>query len=408
MKKFPVLFVVIASMLCSCSSDDYLNAIPSDSVALLSVDVANATGEAKGVNATLLKSFFRVSDVSDCGIDLSSKIYLFESPDGTLGLASRVKSSSSVDKWLCRLSQKGLCQEPQKRRDLHFTILNNSWLVGFSDNALLVMGPVLPSTQSELLRKMTINLHSDEGVKDTPLFDRLESITSPVAIVSQAQALPSQLIAPFTIGAPADTDASQIFISAEIHADKGCLIMDGQTFSFDETVDKSLKQAGSAFRPLTSRFLPMIPHDALFTIAMNADGSTLLPLMRQSREFRTLLTGVGVDVDIDKFIEQVRGDLIITLPTYNDEHVEMRWAAQLDESRELLDPESEQHLMNTKMQPTSSSLPETVQSNLEGAHQAVLLNLHSLDSDKRQIANIFTSLLKPLFGDVDYILYRNK
>lgn len=409
MKQLSILSLVVLSLaFCACSGNDYLNVIPAESTALISVDVAGATGQSKGVNANLLKSLFRVSDVADCGIDLSSKIYLFETVDGRLGIVSKVKNDKTLDKWLNRLADKGICLSTQKRRDLHFTVLRQSWLVGFSDEALLIMGPTVATEQSELMRTMMKFLTADEGIVGSPLFDKLETITSPVAMVAQAQALPQQLIAPFTIGAPADADASQVMIAAEIHADKGCMVMDGETFSFDEAIDSSLKNARKMYRPLSDEYLRMVPRQSLFTMAMNADGKQLLPLMRQSREFRALLTGVGVKIDIDKFIEQVDGDLVLTIPVYDDENMQMSWAAKLKANREMLDEESEQQLEKTRMQQPEQPLPDAVIAQISGSPMAVLLNLSAIGGDKQEMVSTFSALLKPLFGDVEYVVYRSK
>ena len=50
----------------------------------------------------------------------------------------------------------------------------------------------------------------DEGITASPMFERLETITSPMAMVAQAQALPEKFVAPFTLGTPKDTDPSQV------------------------------------------------------------------------------------------------------------------------------------------------------------------------------------------------------
>ena len=403
------LSLLLLSWCCfSCSDDGYLNVIPADSTALISIDVADAASASKGVNANVLKSLFRVSDVADCGIDLSAKVFLFESVDGTLGIVARVKSERKLDDWLNKLAAKGLCKPTQERRDLHFTVMRQSWLVGYSDDALLIMGPAVSMAQSELMRQMMRYLKADEGIVGTPLFERLETLSSPVAMVAQAQALPQQLIAPFTLGAPADADASQVFIAAEMHADKGCVVMEGETFSFDEKINAALQQSQNIYRPLTEEYLRLIPAQSLFTMAMNADGRQLLPLMRQSREFRALLTGVGVKIDIDKFVEQVDGDLVLTIPAYDEENMQMEWAAKLRDDRTPLDADSEQQLEKTSLTTPAQALPENVIAQMAGSHMSVLLHLSSVSGEKQEIVNAFSALLKPLFGEVEYVVYRRR
>jgi hypothetical protein len=115
-----------------------------------------------------------------------------------------------------------------------------------------------------------------------------------------------------------------------------------------------------------------------------------------------------VKIDIDKFIEQVDGDLVLTIPVYDDENMQMSWAAKLKANREMLDEESEQQLEKTRMQQPEQPLPDAVIAQISGSPMAVLLNLSAIGGDKQEMVSTFSALLKPLFGDVEYVVYRSK
>ena len=59
------------AVLAACSNNDYINTIPSESTALVSIDVAKMTGVN---NNFVLKTLFKASNYGDCGIDVSRKI----------------------------------------------------------------------------------------------------------------------------------------------------------------------------------------------------------------------------------------------------------------------------------------------------------------------------------------------
>lgn len=66
-------------LMAACSDNDYLNAIPSKSTALISVDMQTTDGDGKGVDKeNILKSMLHVENVSDCGIDVTEKLYLLK------------------------------------------------------------------------------------------------------------------------------------------------------------------------------------------------------------------------------------------------------------------------------------------------------------------------------------------
>ena len=95
---------VVLGLLSSCSGTDYLNAIPKKSTALISVDMQQmASGKSDEDKAGMLKSLLHVEDASKCGIDISEKIFLFESADGNLGLCAKVSDEGDVEDWLACL-----------------------------------------------------------------------------------------------------------------------------------------------------------------------------------------------------------------------------------------------------------------------------------------------------------------
>ena len=62
--------MAFVSMLSSCSNTDYVNAIPKQATAIISVDAAQMSG----VGSTLvLKTLLKTTDLGKTGIDLSLK-----------------------------------------------------------------------------------------------------------------------------------------------------------------------------------------------------------------------------------------------------------------------------------------------------------------------------------------------
>ena len=75
---------------CSCSGSDYINTIPASSSALISIDMQKmAESNPQASKTGVLKSLLHVDDVAECGIDVSEKMYLFETADGNLGLCAK-------------------------------------------------------------------------------------------------------------------------------------------------------------------------------------------------------------------------------------------------------------------------------------------------------------------------------
>jgi hypothetical protein len=453
MKKIVWMFVAVFSiLLTSCSNDDYLNAIPGESTALISLDVKKIADNANSENKNVLSSILHVDDVSDCGIDMSKKLFLFEAPDGNLGLCAKIDDSDDLNDWLNgALAKSGVCQKTVERGGYHFTVINDSWVVGFSDDAMLVMGPAIKTVQPELQRQIIqyLSAEEDDGIKGKPIYNRLDSISTPIAMVAQAQALPEKFVAPFTLGAPKGSDPSQVYIAAEITPKDGCLNIVGETFSYNKTVDKALKNASKSYRKMNGKYFKSMPNDAMMGIFMNVDGNKFIELLRSNKALQAMLAGINAAIDMDNIIKSVNGDMAIIIPSYSTDKLNIGMAAQLGKRDFLGDVDywkkscpkggviadwgkdayyykngstvfyfgvsgDNQFYSGCNASAASCSitasnkpLPANVIKNLSGKKMCMVLNLSTIAGGKNNM-NAITSFLKPIFGNVNTVVYSLK
>ncbi len=433
--------LLLALLLVSCSDGEYLNAIPAESVLVVKMNTAKLSGTG---NQLLLKSLLKVSQLDNTGLDLSAHVYFFEDAQGNLGLCAKM---GDRDKLVKTLQGQGLGMT--ERDGLQFCVLPNHWVCGASEKAALLMGPVAPAAEQEMMQLMGQYLSADGemGIKSTPLFDRLDSIDAPMALVCQSQALPEQLVAPFTLGAPKGTDASQVMISARMRVDKGCLWVDGKTFSFNEQVNDSIAAAVAAYRPIGRSYLPTISQTDAMGLFMNVDGTHFVRLMQQSPSFKKMLQGINAAIDMNNILKSVDGDMAVITPTMGDNHFQIKLAAKLAHAKWLDDVDywkesvpaggaigdwgpqcyyymssdmayyfgvtddlqyfsggtAEQALQSIKSAQTPIS--SKIQDEVDGAKMALVLNLAALDGEEAQT---LTSLLKPMFGELKAIVYTMK
>ena len=440
-------------LLSSCSGSDYVNAIPANSTAVISVDMQKMAADNQTAGqAGVLKTLLHVEDVADCGIDISEKLYLFESAEGNLGLCAKVADGGNLEDWLNKLSkEQHACQKVTEKKGFHFTLLKDSWLVGFSDKSLLVMGPVVADAKAELQRQMVKYLKADEeqGFKVSPMFGRLDSISSPMAMVAQAKALPEKFVAPFTLGAPKDADASQVVVAAEMEILHGMLRIKGETFSFNASVDKALKEATQNYRPIKGKYVTSMPDDAVAGIFMNVDGTKFLSMVRSNKGLQQLLLGINAAIDMDNIIKSVDGDLALVMPSFSDSSLKLTMAAQLAHSKWLADvgywkescpagssigdcgknayyytdgktsfyfgvsdgnqfySGSDELLASYSIKPSNHPIAGDIRKEIIGQKLAMVINLAKSGTDSEATSAV-TSLLAPIFGDLNSVVYTLK
>ncbi len=449
-------FFIIASLMIvlmsACSDNDYLNAIPSKSTAVISIDMSRLNGQEQEQNQEhILKTMLHVDDVSKCGLDVKEKVYLFETIDGNLGLCAKVADEGDVSNWLSELSQQRICSTVTERKGFHFAVLKDSWLVGFSSKALLVMGPVVAEAQAEMQRQMVRYLNADEdaGIKSSKLFAQLDSIDSPMAMVAQAVALPEKFVAPFTLGAPKDADASQIVIAAGMDVEDGVLKIAGRTFSFNPSINQALVKSQQVFRPIQGDYVQSMPDDAMAGIFMNVAGSRFLPLVQSNQGLQTLLMGINASIDMDNILRSVDGDMSIVLPTLGADHMQMMMAARLSHAKWLSDVDywkqscpkgstignwksnafcyssgktcfyfgvtddkqffsgNDEVSAESSIRPSSHPISKRVQNMIRGEKMVMVINLEKSGGGGSAMQAV-TGLLSPLFGQLTAVVYTLK
>lgn len=449
-------FFIIASLMIvlmsACSDNDYLNAIPSKSTAVISIDMSRLNGQEQEQNQEhILKTMLHVDDVSKCGLDVKEKVYLFETIDGNLGLCAKVADEGDVSNWLSELSQQRISSTVTERKGFHFAVLKDSWLVGFSSKALLVMGPVVAEAQAEMQRQMVRYLNADEdaGIKSSKLFAQLDSIDSPMAMVAQAVALPEKFVAPFTLGAPKDADASQIVIAAGMDVEDGVLKIAGRTFSFNPSINQALVKSQQVFRPIQGDYVQSMPDDAMTGIFMNVAGSRFLPLVQSNQGLQTLLMGINASIDMDNILRSVDGDMSIVLPTLGADHMQMMMAARLSHAKWLSDVDywkqscpkgstignwksnafcyssgktcfyfgvtddkqffsgNDEVSAESSIRPSSHPISKRVQNMIRGEKMVMVINLEKSGGGGSDMQAV-TGLLSPLFGQLTAVVYTLK
>lgn len=433
--------IIVSSLLSGCSNTDYVNAIPAQSTALISVDASRMSG----VGSTLvLKTLLKTTDLGKTGIDLSQKIYLFETPEGDFGVCAALHDADKLTQTLAKAGG-----NVEQKRGYRFAMVGTSWLVGYSDNAMLVLGPVTEGDKAVAINKMARLLAQDDenAITSHPIFQCLDTIQSAISMVAQVAALPNQLVMPLTLGAPKDAEPSQVMLSAAISIKEGVMIIDGKTFSFNKKTDETLKETYQTYRPIKGRYLASMPSTAACGMFVNVDGSKFINIMRNNRGLQVMLAGINTAIDMDNIIKSIDGEMAVITPSYTDGRISMAMVAELANSKWLADvgywkksvpqggrltdwkhnayrytdgktsfcfgvSDDNQFYSGSNAEEAEKSIRQTsvavspiIAEAVKEAKFALVCNISALTGSS---ASAVSAMLRPVFGDVQTIVYKVK
>lgn len=427
----------------SCSSNDYVNAIPSTATAIVKVDATKL--DDKEV-VTAFSSLLPKEELVDCGIDWQSDIYAFETIDGNFGLCAKVKSQDKLSNTFSSLASKSKCGKLRQQGDFSFTDINNAWAVGYSGKSLVVLGPVSAAALSDAQRSIMRMLRQDEdaSIVSRPIYAKLDSMNSAVSMVAQVQALPEKFVAPFTIGMPKDADASQVLIAVDFSRDNNIVKMSGETFSFNKSVDAALRKADGVYRKIDGDYLGYIPQNCCFGLFANVDGKDYLPLLQSNKSMQTLLVGMNTAIDFDNIVRSINGDFVMASSGLFSGNLDMTmfakvanptWTADVDYWKQSCPAGSsitgtgnawsynssstnfvfglsgttfyvatDKSVNPSAIGPKPNAISHDIQNLIKGNRMAMLLNLSAM-SLGGTMPQGFEGILKPILGNVKAVVY---
>lgn len=425
MKNILLSFLLLI-FLASCSNNSYVNAIPGDATALMQLNTPKAFLNYKGV-------------------DVSSDVYLFEDAEGNVGACLRVSDDDALTDYLNTLAKKGTCEKVFERRGFHFSLLSNGFLAGYSDESLVILGPIVETAKAETVNKMAKMLKQDEddGIQSSRIYEALDTLDGPVKIVARVDALPQQFVTPFMLGAPKQADASQVYLSAKMTSSKGLLRMEGHTFSFNKDIDQALQASASIYRPIKGAYTQSMPAEAMLGMFLNVDGERFINVMRDNKGLQAMLAGINRALDMDNIIKSVNGDMAIVIPEWSEDKIDLSMAAKLKHAHWLNDvsywktstpsgstitdwqkdaycytdgkttfyfgvsPDMQFYSGGSKeaalnsIKPTAGSLSSDMQEAIRGQRLAMIVNLGMLSGKQGTVVQ----MLRPVFGNADKILF---
>lgn len=442
------VWLMLLFMLASCSNTDYVNVIPSNCTALLSADLSKV----QPINMPqVFSNMLGTSSITDCGLDVKTKLYAFETIDGNFGLCAHVKDVDKIDDIISRLEGKNGNGHKYVSDDISFVMLQH-WLLAYNSDVFVALGPIMPTAQAEAERTLRKMFNQDENMSivSTPMYARIDTMQSPISLVAQVQSLPEKFAAPFTLGAPKDADASQIMVSASASIDNKCLHIKGATYSDNEQITNALKQSWQTFRSITPTLVSSCDARSLSALFFNVKGGEFLPLLQQNKSMQPLLAGINMAIDMDNILRSVDGDFSLSLPSsshmFNLSSIQLtaklahsEWLKDIDywkqscpkgthistvaantycyssspsnnfyfgvtPSHHFVCGSSLQQALKG-CQPSSHPLPQNITTSIVGQRMALLLNVDALkQSDSTGLVSSLTSALK----GVHYILYTVK
>ena len=320
-----------------CSGgNDYKNALPEQSAAVVSMDLSRLATRA-GLDAgqgdaaagrfkNMIKSGLEgsgelvdriFSDVSESGLDLRDKVYLFAGEEmSTAGLLAKVMDCSKLEGLLEVLHKQQLCPSVRETDGCQWTVLGK-WLLAYSENAFLVLGDNRWSDPSKLVRQASMWLRQEggQGFAAKPDFSQLQKANADVAAWTSLQLFPRQVLAPITMGLSAEMDLKEIKAITSVNFEEGKVVVDVNPLIADPIIRELMEKKMKTMDPIKGSYLDMFPSKTPVWITANLKGGDFYQFLRDIPAIRKFFdhSDLPVTLDYGRIFDAIHGDVAVAL-----------------------------------------------------------------------------------------------
>lgn len=291
----------VALVVVSCQSEDTTSLIPSNSKALMSVDIMQS-----GLENMVVKMLPSID-----GVDYSTPVYGFIDAGGMFGVAVALDDAERVEGALQQLQKEGKCGKIEQKFDAKWTLLKSGFLLGLKDNRMLIMGPVVASDKESLrvYMKQCFERKSDESIVGTPLFDKLSELKGGVAVVTPLSMIPSYGKVPFRLLLPTDVKSEDVLLSAVLTNGADGMQIEGTLLGSSATTQQKLDKAVQS--KITDALLDDDIYHAenAFYLITGQEGKALVEALKSDKDLRLKLTGLNLNIDADMMMRAINGNV---------------------------------------------------------------------------------------------------
>ena len=282
-------------LLVSCTKDAvfYYDAIPSQSKAIVRV----ASEDRAKAAIELFMGEGVMSSSERIGVDITSPVYLFATPDGSLGVCAKVMDDDDIDDLISVLAKAGKASEVKELKDCKYAVVNRNFLVAYNEDALVAVGPVIASDEQKMAKRLMryLTLDPERGIGATDIYKELEGAKAPVSLIASISVMPKKLVVPFLIGTPTGTNTDDVLLKADANVNDSTLTLMGRTTSDNILIRQGIENA--------------------MNILAKGNSEDIIHVMESNRDFMTMLNNGGFREKLQK----VQGRMLITQTGSNTE-----------------------------------------------------------------------------------------
>ena len=326
----------LAFLLAACGSNqDYRNAIPAKSAAVVSIDIKSMSEKSglsgDNANEKLLSRFENMvksgltgsealvekifNDAGESGLGVNDKIYLFAGEQAKMGgLLVKVTDSGKLDNVLDVLKKQQVCAAVKESDGCKWTVLGN-WLLAYNDNALVFVADNKGSNPQSLVRQasMWLRQKEGEGFSASDDFKSIEQKKGDIVLWSSLEVLPQEVVYPLTMGVSAELRLKDVKAVSTIDFVAGKTVVDVEMMVADKVMKDIMEKKQQVTSTVKGGYLDMFPSATPFWATANIKGGEFYDFICGNPSVRRYFEKSMIPLDFRSIFSAISGDVALAM-----------------------------------------------------------------------------------------------
>lgn len=293
------------------NQDSHARVIPADATALTELDIADFMQESDLTEDKIKKLFPKDVDLLNCGLDLQKNAFAFVDAMGMNGCLFAVEDIDLLKDFLSRNGERMAISPVEEQQGYFWSMLGNSFVLGFDDEVLMIMGPTVASAQAELRQQMLgyLKQSKDESVLKAPLFKKLQDQEGFLKAVASLEMFPEYYKAFQNLGLPEHVDFSKMLMTVSVGAEKGRVVFRTGVVAEDKALAQKMKALDDLSRRIDGDFITSVSPNTMLWMGMNLKGDKLMKQIGEMPTLRLYLMAMNHVMDVEEMIRHIDGDV---------------------------------------------------------------------------------------------------
>lgn len=331
--RFVFMWLLVVTVLCSCTNTDYQKVIPANASLVMRVDLGSIFQKADFQHSETMKTLEQalsiavkkedtkkmkayMEDPSAMGMDFAVPAYIFLVNNELGGITMKVSNKNDLGKFFQSLQKQGIATKPVEKDGLMCGTLFDEISYSYDGTACLLMASLKgrgKATISRLARDL-LNQKEDECFVNTEAYGCLSDVDGDVALYLNVASLPQEVMTPFMMVLPEKLNLKEVDVVAGLaFEDDGKALLKARMIGKTDEADETIDGADDNWDEIDGKFINKVSDKMLMWFCANVKGEWLLERLKGDPTCKEMLFMMERAIDIEQMLKAVDGDIAVEL-----------------------------------------------------------------------------------------------